>query len=225
MHALRRGITINGFIVRRERQNYGLSRSYEGVLAEDPIVVVDDTFNSGSSAEKIRLVLAEEKRSIRDLFVVIDFLNLRGGDRIIRNGVSFASLFTISNFGLNPPESRPIPVQSKFSPAWQCLSSGGDFFYIAQGSKPALDHDRLYVCGGGGTIWALAKATGVPDWQFAAGGSALTQIRSSPSAHDRRIYFGTNRGNVHCVAAGSGKEVWRFGGADWIELSLSLPLI
>jgi outer membrane protein assembly factor BamB/orotate phosphoribosyltransferase len=222
LQGLNRGFSINGVVVRRERKNYGLSRSFEGELTKDPIVVVDDTFNSASSAEKIRVVLSEENRSIRDLFSVIDYRNPRGTGWINRHNINLVSLFSLADFGLHPTKARPVPRQSEFAAVWHFSLSGGHYFDIAPSSAPAFDDKRLYLGSDDGRLWALDKATGAPAWQFCAGGSGPKRIRSSPAVHRGKVYFGSYEGKVHCLEVDSGRELWRFEGGDWIESSPAL---
>jgi outer membrane protein assembly factor BamB len=45
---------------------------------------------------------------------------------------------------------------------------------------------------------------------------------SSAALHSGRVYFGSYDGNVYCLDAETGKEVWRFSGADWVGSSPAL---
>jgi outer membrane protein assembly factor BamB len=219
MQGLRRGISINGFIVRRERKNYGLTKAYEGELTHDPIMIVDDTFNSGTSAEKVRVVLAQEGRSIRDVFAIIDYGNPSGHNWITHHNLRLWSFFTLAQFGVHQSRPPAPTARAEFSAVWHFTESGGHYFDISPGAAPCRDATRVYCGSDDGHLWALNKRTGLPEWKFPVGGSNRRRIRSSPVVHESRIYFGSYDGVVHCVAAEGATELWRYEGADWIESS------
>ena len=72
MKAEQRGIKTNGFIIRKERKRTGLGKIVEGQLNDDPIVLVDDIFNSGSSLEKARVALEQAGKKIDQIFVILN---------------------------------------------------------------------------------------------------------------------------------------------------------
>ena len=216
---LSREIKVNGFFVRQERKRYGLSNSYEGVITDEPVVVVDDTLNSATSVEKVRVVLAEIGISVRDLFVVIDYENPSAIEWIIENRVTLSSLFTLSQFGLQQNVRKVVQATSKFYSCWHFDWAGGHYFDVVPGSTPALDRDRLYFGSDGGTFWALDQSNGAPAWSFAASSSGRNGIRSSPALLKNRVYFGSQTGNVHCLDIDRGEEIWRFSDADWVKSS------
>jgi outer membrane protein assembly factor BamB len=219
LHGLKRGLHVNGFVVRKERKHYGLNKTYEGDLTDDPIVVVDDLLNSGGTVEKVRAVLAQAGRSVRDLFVVINYENAVGLDWVERNGVRFEFMYTLRQFGVPLRTARAPAKQSEFTAAWEFSASGGHFFDVLPGSTPALDRDRLYFGNDGGTFWALDQRTGNPAWNVELAHSTRNGIRSSPALHKDQVYFGSFEGNVYCLDTATGRERWRFTEADRIESS------
>jgi outer membrane protein assembly factor BamB len=219
LHGLRRGIRVNGFVVRKERKNYGLTKTYEGELTDDPIVAVDDLINSAETVEKVRAVLAQNGRRIRDLFVVVDYQNPRGLQWLSRNGVRLESLFTLEEFGLRRGGGQSPAKQVEFAEAWQFAMSGGHYFYVGSGSTPTLDDERLYYGSDGGDFWALDQRTGLPVWTFRLEGGAGSQIRSSPAVQDGRVCFGASDGNLYCLDAATGRELWRYHVGDRIDSS------
>lgn len=50
MTALKFGISINSFSIRKNRKPYGLFNLVDGVVSKAPVIVVDDLINSGGSA-------------------------------------------------------------------------------------------------------------------------------------------------------------------------------
>lgn len=222
LRGLERGLRVNGFVVRKERKNYGLTKTYEGVLTDEPIVVVDDLLNSAETVEKVRVVLAQSGRSIRDLFVVINYQNSRGIRWLKRNAVRLEFIYTLAPFGLQLNAPRAQIKQAEFAEVWQFTRSGGHYFDIEPGSTPALDEARLYFGSEDGNFWALDQTTGEPAWTFRINCSGRKKIRSSPAIRNGRIYFGAYDGNVYCLDAIAGKEQWRFAGADRVGSSPSL---
>ncbi|MEN3346369.1 MAG: hypothetical protein V7632_4 [Bradyrhizobium sp.] len=219
LHGLKRGLHVNGFVVRKERKHYGLNKTYEGELTDDPIVVVDDLLNSGGTVEKVRAVLAQAGRSVRDLFVVINYETAAGDRWIERNGVQFEFIFTLGQFGITLGSARASAKQSEFAAAWEFAASGGHFFDVLPGSTPALDRERLYFGNDGGSFWALDQRTGAPVWNVELARSTRNGIRSSPAVHKTAVYFGSAEGNVYCLDTATGRERWRFVEADRIESS------
>jgi outer membrane protein assembly factor BamB len=224
LEGLRRGVAVNGFIIRRERKSYGLTKNYEGQLTNDPIIAVDDTFNSGNSAEKVRVVLADQGHSVRELFVVIDYKSERGDSWAKRHDVRLTAIFELSDFGISLTKSPSTLKQTEFQAAWSFTLSGGHYGDVTPTSTPALDNQRLYVGSDDGHLWALDKRNGGPIWKFGINGSNKMRIRSSPVVFEGNIYFGSYNGDVYCINADSGRELWRFSDAEFVESSPSLAI-
>src|SRR5438309_11530498 len=113
MAGQQRGTPVNAFVVRKERKPYGLSKTIEGVLTADPIVIVDDLINSGSGMEKVRVVLGEAGHRIRDLFVLIDYEAEEGRRWLRQYDVSLTSMFLLVDFGLERKPSAPRGLRSE----------------------------------------------------------------------------------------------------------------
>lgn len=52
MTALKFGLSINSFSIRKERKPYGIFNLVDGIPTEAPVIIVDDLINSGSSIFK-----------------------------------------------------------------------------------------------------------------------------------------------------------------------------
>src|SRR5476649_1927862 len=103
---------VNGLIIRKNRKTSGLCRAVEGEILNLPIILVDDTINSGNSAEKACAILSLEGHEVRDMFVVIDFLSQKGRHWRLANGVSIQTLFTLKDFGLHIRSTPTAAMQS-----------------------------------------------------------------------------------------------------------------
>ena len=223
LYGLKHGVGINGFFVHKERKPYGLSRTYEGTLTDDPVIIVDDTFNSGMSAEKVRVILAECGVDIRSMFVIVDYENSRGTRWLVENRVKLSSLLKLKEFGLHQSTSPGTQKPARFREAWRFERSGGRYFEISPGSTPAVDGRSLYFGSDNGAFWALDQGNGKPKWCYSINSSERRGIRSSPALFKGSVYFGSRGGNVHCLAAETGNEQWRFSGADSVDSRLRSP--
>ena len=215
----RRGTPVNGFIVRKERKPHGLCRRIEGGLTEDPIVIVDDLVNGGSSLEVVRVALEEVKRDIASVFVIVDFRNPALRARLERSGIEVESLLTMSELGFDPFPERESDPQAGFEIVWRSKAGAPNYFHIVPKSSPALDEDRLYVGSDDGTFRALDQATGSEQWRTNIDDPRRKGVFSSPALHEGRVYFGGYDGCVRCLDCRSGEPIWRFSGADWVGSS------
>ena len=93
-------VSVNGLIIRKERKTTGFARAIEGVIMDKPVILVDDIINSGDSAEKARIALADAGLSICEMFVVIDYRSKRGMEWRKKHAIKVRSLFTLDDFGL-----------------------------------------------------------------------------------------------------------------------------
>ncbi len=98
-----RGTPIRGFLVRKQPKGHGTNRFIEGpVQPGERVVIVEDVVTTGgSSLEAIERVEAFGLNVIR-VAAVVD--RMEGGARAFEErGIPFSSLFTIRDFGIDPP--------------------------------------------------------------------------------------------------------------------------
>lgn len=221
MKSLARGTPVNGFIVRNERKTYGTGSSLEGALTADPVVMVDDLLNSGTSLEKARVVLEQQNRTIDSVFVLIDYGNPQGRRWRERHGIHVTAPFCLSEFGLSVNKLRPRPMAT-FQNKWTFASPDPNFFHRVPKSFPATDGKRVYFGSDCGTFWCLDASNGSPLWTFQVNSPGHKSLWSSPALHSGKVYFGSYDGNVYCLDAETGAECWRFIGADWVGSSPAL---
>jgi outer membrane protein assembly factor BamB/orotate phosphoribosyltransferase len=221
MKSVARGTPVNGFIVRKERKTYGTGSLIEGTITDAPIVIVDDLLNSGTSLEKVRVILEAEKKTIALAFVAIDYHSLRGETWRDRYGVRVRSLYGLADFGLSMERHEP-PLQARFVNRWNFAAPDPNFFQRVPKSFPATDGQRVYFGSDGGTFWCLNARDGSVAWTFAVNARGHKNLWSAPALHDGKVYFGSYDGNVYCLDAESGEEIWRFIGADWVGSSPAL---
>src|SRR3989475_6929229 len=159
-----RGTPVNAFIVRKERKPHGLSKTIEGVLTDDPIVIVDDLINSGSGMEKVRVLLGEAGHRFRDLFVVIDYEAEEGRRWLQQYEVGLTSLFRLVVFGLELKPSTPRVTRSEFREVWRFRSPEPNYFHVVPKSTPALDDRRVLFASGCGALHLLGAVKGAAAW-------------------------------------------------------------
>lgn len=215
----RRGFNINGFAVRKERKNYGLTKTYEGIITDEPIVLVDDLINSAGTLEKARVVVQNDGHKIREVFVIVDYQTLRGQDWCKYNNVDLSSIYTLADLGLKQSHRRAKPYDSRFETVWCNQATDANYFDIVPKSTPVIDEHNVYFGSDSGDFVALEQRTGAVRWRFHASNHNRKKIFSSPALLDGHVYFGAYNGNVYCLDTATGKEVWRFTEADWVGSS------
>lgn len=212
---------LNATIIRKERKTTGSASLYEGQLNDLPIVLIDDILNSGDSAGKALAVLDTAGRTVRDLFVVIDYQSDKGLSWRQEHCVAVTSLFRLHEFGLEVHKRKPTLTQH-YALEWCTDIEGGNPFYVVPKSSPTVVGDRIYRGSDAAKMHAFDAATGDIVWSFQATGAARKGIWSTPAVHDGLLYFGAYNGTMYCLEAASGREVWSRSYGEWIGAS---PLI
>ncbi|WP_426683158.1 PQQ-binding-like beta-propeller repeat protein [Xanthomonas translucens pv. undulosa] len=216
---------VNGFIIRKDRKTTGLGNAIEGEVLDLPIVLVDDSLNSGNSAEKARAVIAMAGHPLGEVFVVVDFLSRAGMQWRKTHGIAVQSLFTLKDFDLPPDHSTPHPTQA-YRELWRTATPGGFAYHVVPKSAPLLVGDTIFRGCDAAKMQAFSAETGGLLWEYQVTGAAYTKkgIWSCPAHHDGRLYFGAYNGTVYCLDAQSGEEIWTHPDGDWIGASpLLLP--
>ena len=98
------GRCLDAFIVRKETKERGTRKQVEGPLREGARVVVleDVVTTGGSSLKAIEALRREVKAEVLGVAAMVD--RLQGGRENLRaQGIELRSLFTIRDFGIEPP--------------------------------------------------------------------------------------------------------------------------
>jgi len=99
-----RGQPLSGFMVRKEPKGHGTARYIEGPVGPgDEVAIVEDVVTTGGSS----LVAIERCRDfglvVKRVIAIID--RMEGGAQAFAvRGLPLASLFTIRDFGIEPPD-------------------------------------------------------------------------------------------------------------------------
>jgi orotate phosphoribosyltransferase len=98
-----RNLPLAGFMVRKESKGHGTDQYIEGpVHAGDDVVIVEDVVTTGGSS-----LLAIDRAEafglkVTSVLAIIDRME-GGAEAFRRRGYHFASLFSIRDFGIEPP--------------------------------------------------------------------------------------------------------------------------
>jgi len=82
-------------------------------------------------------------------------------------------------------------------------------------SPPLATEERVYVTTLGGHLYALARATGEPIWQFRD--PEKLSIATSPVLLDGVIYYATWEGDFRAVSAAEGVLLWSLESEAWLR--------
>jgi outer membrane protein assembly factor BamB/orotate phosphoribosyltransferase len=218
LEARRRGLAVNGFILRKERKPYGVGKVLEGRIGPEPIFIVDDIMNSAGTLEKTRVLVESFGRRIDHAFVVVNYHSAPGIAWSRRHGINPHFFFTLDDFGLKQGGPKPRPIR-RFATIWRFRSEKANHFHVVPKSSPLVAGGKVIFGSDRGILWALDTATGAERWRFETAHPGRKGIWSRPAAFEGKIYFGAYDGNLYCLDADTGKEVWRNADADWIGSS------
>jgi outer membrane protein assembly factor BamB len=219
--AFRRGCSVSGFVIRKERKDTGRRRQIEGIVNDLPIIFLDDIVNSGDSIERADVALSNIGRKISHVVALVDFGTSRIGDKLLRDGVHLRSLIRLEELGVSMP-SRPAQLESArqiFRELWKTDPDGQQSMDVVPKSVPAFDGEQVYYGTDSGTFYAHDVNSGEVKWRFVAGKDKYKGVRSSPLLHNGLVYFGAYDGVFYALEKMSGQICWQFTDADWIGSS------
>lgn len=222
MKAGQRGLDVNGFVIRKQRKTSGLGKLIEGKLNDDPIVLVDDIVNSGTSLDKARAALEQAGKTLSDVFVILNYETAKGANWAAHNGVTINSLMNLDGFDVEITQKPEKPITIEYLIEWRFYEPGAFPYHNVPKSTPLLVGDSLYMGTESGKMFCVDRKTGDAKWDFDVKTNHSKGIWSSPAHHDGRIYFGAYNGIAYCLDAKTGKEIWRNSCAEFIGSS---PLI
>lgn len=219
MKGVQRGMPVNGFYIRKSRKYYGLQKLIEGTLNDDPIILIDDLVNSGTSFAKQVEILKAEGKQVSDAFA---FVRYRKEALALDHNITLTALYTPEDIGLSFSHfEKPLPDHKAFSILWAVRGKSPNYFYRVPKSAPVIDAHNVYMGADDGVLYAFDQVTGKEVWKFKIYGlgSKGKTIFSSPALHNGLLYFGAYDGNFYALDAATGKKRWTYMDADWIGSS------
>lgn len=98
------GKELKGFLVRKEAKGHGTNKFIEGpVHPGDSVVIVEDVVTTGGSSLKAIERAEEFGLKVKTVIAILD--RMEGGrEAFEKAGYQLKSLFTIRDFGLEPPQ-------------------------------------------------------------------------------------------------------------------------
>ncbi len=99
------GKTLKGFLVRKEAKGHGTNRFVEGpVQPGENVIIVEDVVTTGGSSLKAIERAEEFGLKVKTVYAILD--RMEGGrEAFEKAGYKLKSLFTIRDFGLEPPQN------------------------------------------------------------------------------------------------------------------------
>ena len=107
--AAEHGRALDGVIVRKEPKPRGTRRQVEGPIADGArVVIVEDAVTTGGSSLKaIEALRREVKAEVVGLVALVD--RMEGGkENLGCDGCEMRSIFTVRDFGIEPPTKRAV---------------------------------------------------------------------------------------------------------------------
>lgn len=224
------GREINGFIIRKSRKKSGLFKMVEGKVTEEPVIIIDDLINSGSSIIKQIEVVNGLEKEIKEVFTILRFRDIEYYTFIKNKNINLYSIFSLNDFketlgvsNLLPSNDEPIesPFDSKV--VWYFKGISPNYFYVVPKSGPVVSDDKVFFGTDDGTFFARRIETGEDIWKYKVPfGSAGKFIFSTPGIYNNLVIFGAYDGNLYALDKRTGKRVWVFAEADWIGSSVCI---
>jgi outer membrane protein assembly factor BamB len=214
---MERGIATNGLIIRKKRKKNGSFQVIEGKNAGLPVVLVDDSLNSGQSIRQGALQLAQDGLKAATAFVIVDFKSTLGVKWAAEAGIEVKSLFSPADFGLTFKATH-VP-KTNYQVVWTFASPTPKLDFAVAKSSPVLHGGNILFGSDSGTFWCLERKTGRIVWWHRVQDKTGKGIISSPALDGDRVYFGAYDGTLHCRDARTGAAFWVRKNCEWIGSS------
>ncbi len=213
------GHSVNGVILRKERKLYGRQRDLEGDLDDNPVIMLDDLLNSGSTIRRAASMLALRNRSIAHVVVLVDFE--RPNRTLVTRGPvpSTFSIFTLRDLDLSRSDHHTPTLPDPLKQVWYRAASGASLFHVVPKSSPAVDDRAVYFGRDTGHLCALDQRTGETLWQYHVETGTHKGIWSTPTISGDTVFFGAYDGCLYALDRFTGERRWRWIDADWIGSS------
>lgn len=231
-YSQRQGQPVTGFYIRKSRKKTGLLNMIEGKLQNQPIILVDDLINSGSTFKHQLTVLKDVPLPQARVAVIAPILQFRDShyykEIFAGENIRLDSLFTLNDFSSILPVKNitALPEKTVAKNAWEPV-------WRWQGKHPHLDVVRpktgalttpklTFTGSDNGVFFALETATGREIWRYQVALGKSRRTFSAPVADNTSVYFGSYDGNIYALDRETGKRRFVYLESDWIEGDLAL---
>lgn len=220
---------INGFYVRKSRKKSGLLTLIEGTLTDDPVILVDDILNSGSSFVRVCTELDHRRERfphtppVIAVHAILRFREKHDYTYFSERSIQIDSLFCLDDLSHDLPvrnitpdpvlRSNPYPVRWRFRP-----TAPPHLWKVRRKSGIALHEKRIYMGTDAGVVECLDAVTGTILWEKKLSTHTRhAELFSAPLVAHQHVYIGGMDGNIHALDAISGKRIWSYVDSDWID--------
>lgn len=215
---------INVFYIRKSRKKSDLANLVEGeIKSQQPIILVDDILNSGSSIRKQVKIIEEQGGTVTGIFVCLRYRDYSYYQDLIDKGIKIVSIFELNDFKNVLPvknlESAKahLNYNSYFAEYKVSLTSQPNLHLVVPKSAPLLVGDYIYMGTDDGYMYSICKNDGSIKWKFKISFAPKGKgILSSPQVYKDKLLFGAYDGNLYCLNRLTGQVEWVFYDADWI---------
>ena len=217
MAAKAKGIDVNGVIVRTKRKKHLQQQLIDGMDNGKPVIIVDDSMNSGSSVANTATKLRDAGYNVSHAFVILNFESQNGVKNLVKNKILVMSMFGLDDIGLELPHKHQ-PV-TQYNVAWTFASPNPDLRYGVCKSTPVIYKESIIFGTDAGIVWCLETKTGRIKWWFNTNDKSGRGIWSTPIVVDDKLYIGGYNGYFYCFNPDNGAVIWSTKKCDWIGSS------
>lgn len=101
----RNGRALEGFFVRKQAKDHGSQSRIEGVLPSGArVAMVDDVLTTGGSVQQAITQVEQAGATVAAVICIVD--RLEGAKELLAPRYNYISLFTIRDFGVEPPSVK-----------------------------------------------------------------------------------------------------------------------
>jgi outer membrane protein assembly factor BamB len=212
-----RGLEINGLIVRKKRKKHLQREVIDGTSNGLPVIVLDDSMNSGSSMLNAVTKLRDAGYKIKYGFVLVNFQSSLGVKNNNENKLLVVSLFNLDDFDIKF-ENEHVP-NTKYSVQWTFASPKPNLGFAVCKSTPVIHNGSIMFGSDSGMFWCLEANTGRLRWCHDTQDTTGKGTVSWPIVVDGLVYFGAYSGRLTCIHADSGTVIFDHKVCDWIGSS------
>jgi orotate phosphoribosyltransferase len=201
------GKNVNGLYIRKSRKKTGRYKLIEGEPNTNPVVIVDDLINTGSSIIKQVQLLKKLNLPIVQILTIVQFRS-NSEYNFLTTDLKLSSLFSLKEFGLSLDKKRGYVAEPALI-NWSVKSESSSSFISAQKSTPAVKDGVIFHGAEDRTFRATQSKTGVGLWSYKCGRStAGKSILSAAAINDQTVYFGSYDGRIHALDIETGSPRW-----------------